>query len=98
MIPRPSLPLMLIKIRTQFGLRRFAEIGIVAYVAVAFASVWISDFRSAVVVQVLSGAAAAPLSTLAFMYMLEPLSPQWKMRLGLPMALAVLMVRTGERR
>ncbi len=91
MIPRASLPLMLIKIRTQFGLRRFAEIGIVAYVAVAFASVWISDFRSAVVVQVLSGAAAAPLSTLAFMYMLEPLSPQWKMRLGLPMAMAVLM-------
>jgi len=91
MIPRASLPLLLIKIRTQFGLRRFAEVGIVAYVAVAFASVWISDFRSAVVVQALSGAAAAPLSTLAFMYMLEPLSQSWKMRLGLPAAMAVMM-------
>src|SRR5690606_36374702 len=78
MIPRAALPVMLIKIRTQFGLRRFAEIGIVIYVAVAFASVWISDFRSAVVVQLLSGAAAASLSTLAFLYMLEPLSQQWK--------------------
>ncbi|MFC3167430.1 MFS transporter [Paracoccus fontiphilus] len=91
MIPRASLPLLLIKIRTQYGLRRFAEVGIIAYVVVAFISVWISDFRSAVVVQALSGAAAAPLSTLAFMYMLEPLSPQWKMRLGLPAAMAVMM-------
>tara|TARA_Y100000815_G_C13347882_1_gene502806 strand:- start:5138 stop:6823 length:1686 start_codon:yes stop_codon:yes gene_type:complete len=91
MIPRASLPLMLIKIRTQFGLRRFAEIGIAIYVLVAFASVWISDLRSAVVVQFLSGAAAAPLSTLAFLYMLEPLGQAWKMRLGLPMALAFLM-------
>lgn len=91
MIPRASLPLLLIKVRTQYGLRRFAEIGIIAYVAVAFASVWINDFRSAVIVQTLSGAAAAPLSTLAFMYMLEPLSPEWKMRLGLPAAMALLM-------
>ncbi|MCZ0960025.1 MFS transporter [Paracoccus benzoatiresistens] len=91
MIPRASLPLLLIKIRTQYGLRRFAEVGIIAYVAVAFASVWISDFRSAVVVQALSGAAAAPLSTLAFMYMLEPLSQEWKMRLGLPAAMTAMM-------
>ncbi|MFT4148836.1 MAG: MFS transporter [Paracoccaceae bacterium] len=92
MIPRAALPMMLIKIRTQYGLRRFAEIGIVAYVLVSFASVWIDDLRSAIVVQVLSGCASAPLSTLAFMYMLEPLPPQWKMRLGLPMAMAVLSV------
>lgn len=90
-IPRAALPLMLIKLRTQFGLRRFAETGIAIYVVVAFASVWISDFRSAVVVQFLSGASAAPLSTLAFLYMLEPLSPAWKMRLGLPLAMATLM-------
>ena len=63
MIPRASLPLLLIKIRTQYGLRRFAEVGIIAYVAVALASVWMQDFRSAVVLQALSGAAAAPLST-----------------------------------
>lgn len=91
MIPRAALPLMLIKIRNQFGLRRFAEIGIVAYVLVAFAAVWIEDFRSAVTVQFLSGVAAAPLSSLAFLYMLEPLAQQWKMRLGLPLAMAVIM-------
>ncbi|MBE9635875.1 MFS transporter [Salipiger mangrovisoli] len=90
MIPRASLTIMLIKLRTQYGLRRFAEIGIVAYVLVALASVWIDDLRSAVVLQFLSGVAAAPLSTLAFLYILEPLAQQWKLRLGLPMALVLL--------
>lgn len=92
MIPRATMPLMLIKIRTQFGLRRFAEIGIVAYLLVSFSAIWISDLRSAVVVQALSGIASAPLSTLAFLYMLEPLGAAWKMRLGLPMALAFISV------
>ncbi|WP_411840480.1 MFS transporter [Paracoccus sp. ME4] len=91
MIPRAALPVMLIKIRTQFGLRRFAEIGIIAYAAVALASIWTVDFRSALILQMLAGMAAAPLSTLAFLYMLEPLSPQAKMVLGLPLALVVLM-------
>ncbi|GGG81915.1 MFS transporter [Salipiger pallidus] len=91
MIPRAALPVMLIKMRTQFGLRRFAEVGIALYVVVTFAAVWMTDFRSALVVQALSGAAAAPLSTLAFLYMLEPLAPQWKMKLGLPLALLLLM-------
>ena len=93
MIPRASMPLLLIKIRTQFGLRRFAEVAILVYLAVSLAALAISDLRSAVAVQFVAGMASAPLSTLAFMYMLEPLPPQWKMRLGLPMVLA--MVATG---
>ena len=92
LIPRSSLPLMLIKIRTQFGLRRFAEVGIVCYVVVAFGSVWIEDMRSAVVMQFLAGVTSAPLSTLAFLYFLEPLPPAWKMRLGLPLALSLMML------
>ncbi|GLK66323.1 MFS transporter [Paracoccus kondratievae] len=93
MIPRASMPLLLIKIRTQFGLRRFAEVAIFIYLAVSLAAFAISDLRSAVLVQFCAGMASAPLSTLAFMYMLEPLPPQWKMRFGLPMVLAV--VATG---
>ena len=42
----------------------------------------------------LSGVAAAPLATLAFLYMLEPLAPQWKLKLGLPMVLALLFSGT----
>ncbi|SIQ76186.1 hypothetical protein SAMN05421641_11393 [Paracoccus thiocyanatus] len=90
MIPRASMPLLLIKIRTQFGLRRFAEVAILVYLAVSLAAFAVSDLRSAVAVQFVAGMASAPLSTLAFMYMLEPLPPQWKMRLGLPMVLAMV--------
>ncbi len=92
MIPRATLPLMLIKVRTQYGLRRFAEVSIIVFAVVAFAALWISDLRSAVVVQFLSGCAAAPLSTLAFLYMLEPLSPPTKMKYGLPAVMAVILI------
>ncbi|MFT4011899.1 MAG: MFS transporter [Paracoccus sp. (in: a-proteobacteria)] len=90
MVPRASLPLLLMKIRAQFGLRRFAEVAIVIYLAVAILSFAILDLRSAILVQFCAGMASAPLSTLAFLYMLEPLPPQWKMRLGLPVVLGMV--------
>ncbi|WP_051201601.1 efflux MFS transporter permease [Paracoccus aminophilus] len=92
LIPRASLPLMLIKIRMQYGLRSFCEIAIAIYLVLAIVSLWITDLRSAVVVQFFNGMASAPLSTLAFLYMIEPLSPQWKMRLGMPLVMALSSV------
>lgn len=88
MAPRASMPLLLIKIRAQYGLRRFAEVAILVYAVVAVLSFAILDLRSALLVQLCSGIASAPLSTLAFLYMLEPLPPAWKMRLGLPLVLS----------
>ena len=90
LIPRASLPLLLIKLRTQYGLRRFAEWGIVAYLIVALGALAISDLRSAFVMQFIAGVVSAPLSTLAFLYMLEPLPQKWKLKLGLPMVLALI--------
>lgn len=92
MAPRAAMPLMLIKIRTQYGLRRFAEIAIALYLLVALAALAISDMRSALVMQFLAGMASAPLSSLAFLYALEPLSPKWKLRLGLPLVMAVIAI------
>lgn len=92
LIPRASMPLLLIKLRTQYGLRRFAEWAIIAYLVVALAGLAITDLRSALVMQFLAGMVSAPLSTLAFLYMLEPLSPPWKMKLGLPMVMATISV------
>ncbi|MFC3061492.1 MFS transporter [Paenirhodobacter populi] len=89
-VPRSCLPILLIKIRTQYGLRRFTEISTIVYVLADFAAVWMDDLRSAILVEFLSGSASASLSTLAFLYMIEPLSQQWRMRLGLPMALCFL--------
>lgn len=63
--------MLLYKMRTQFGLRRFAEIGLAVYVLVAFAHLFSNDLRSAVAVRAVMGFVAAPLSTLAFFYMLE---------------------------
>ncbi|PTW50603.1 hypothetical protein C8N38_104239 [Rhodovulum kholense] len=90
MAPRASLPLMLIKIRAQYGLRRFAEVSIALYAAVALLSLLTVDLRSALVVELLSGISAAPLSTLAILYALEPLPQRLKMRLGLPCALTFM--------
>ncbi|WP_253949033.1 MFS transporter [Mangrovicoccus sp. HB161399] len=92
--PRASLPLMLIKIRFQYGLRRFAEVSIALYVAVALLSLFTADLHSALVVELLSGISAAPLSTLAFMYMLEPLPPAKKLQVGLPLALTFISLGT----
>ena len=92
LIPRATMPLLLIKLRTQYGLRRFAEIAIVIYLAVALMSFSIFDLRSAITGQFFAGMASAPLSTLAFLYMLEPLPPAWKLRLGLPLSLSVIAV------
>ena len=94
MAPRASMPLLLIKIRTQYGLRRFAEVAIVIYLVVALGALAVSDMRSALVLQFLAGMASAPLSTLAFMYMFETLSPKWKMQLALPVVLAVSALGT----
>ncbi|MDS9466912.1 MFS transporter [Paracoccus sp. MBLB3053] len=92
LIPRATMPLLLIKLRAEFGLRRFAEVAIVVYLAVALMSFAIFDLRSAIAAQFFAGMASAPLSTLAFLYILEPLPPAWKLRLGLPLSLAAISV------
>lgn len=75
--------ILMFKVRTQFGLRRFAEFGIAAYVLVVIAHLFAHDLQSAIVVRAIMGIAAAPLSTLGFYYMLEWLPPQKKMSIGI---------------
>jgi MFS family permease len=87
MAPNVSLALLLIKIRTQFGLRRFAEIGILMFIPVAAMHLFINDLQSAVVVRFFSGIAASPLSSLAFLYMLEAFSAPKRLTLGLGLAM-----------
>jgi MFS family permease len=75
--------LFLYKVRTQFGLRRFAEIGLVIYALVTLAHLFTNDLRSAIAVRAVMGIATAPLSTLAFYYMLEWLPPARKLTIGI---------------
>lgn len=90
MAPNVSMALALIKIRTQFGLRRFAETAILVFVAVSTLNLFVGDLHSAIVVRFVSGIAAAPMSTMAFLYMLEPFPPERKLTLALPLALTNL--------
>ncbi|ODT16624.1 MAG: MFS transporter [Kaistia sp. SCN 65-12] len=75
--------LFLYKVRTQFGLRRFAEVGLVIYALVTLAHLFSNDLRSAIAVRAVMGIAAAPLSTLAFYYMLEWLPPARRLTIGI---------------
>lgn len=87
MAPNVSLTLILMKVRTQFGLRRFAEISIVVFVAASFLHLFVYDLWSALPVRFLAGIAASPISTLGFLYMLEAFPPAKKMNWGLSLAL-----------
>src|SRR5690606_41056726 len=59
----------------------------------SIAALWIYDLRSAVVIEFLAGCAAASLSTLAFLYFMEPLTQRLKMSVGLPAALTCFIMR-----
>lgn len=91
MAPRASLPLLLTKLRSQYGLLAFAKTALVLYAVVAIAACFATSFHTALTLQLLAGCVAAPLSTLAFLYMLEPLPQKLKLVFGLPMALAVIL-------
>ncbi|WP_233350892.1 MFS transporter [Hyphomonas sp. ND6WE1B] len=92
MAPNVSLTLVLIKIRNQFGLRKFAEFSIVGFLLAALLNYAAGDLQSAIAVRFMGGAAAAPLTSLAFLYMLEPLPPEKKMNFGLCAALTFIFM------
>lgn len=86
MAPYASLSVALFKIRTQYGLRRFAELGILCFVFAAFANLFVSDLHSALIIRFVNGVAAAPLSTIGILYMLEAFPPEKKLSMGLSLA------------
>ncbi|TPE51739.1 MFS transporter [Amaricoccus solimangrovi] len=87
LIPNVSLSLILYKLRTQYGIRNFCEIAIIPYVLVSLAHLWVTDFRVAIALRFFAGAAAAPIASVAFLYMLEIFPPRMKLNIGLCLAL-----------
>lgn len=87
MAPNVSLAIALVKIRMQYGVRNFAEVSIIGFVVASLLNLFVSDLQSAIVVRFLSGIAAAPLSTLGFLYMLEAFEPARKMTVGVSLAM-----------
>lgn len=66
-----SSTLLLVKVRLHFGLRAFATVGLGAFVLVAALHLATDSLASAVCARAALGLAAAPVSTLAVLYMLE---------------------------
>jgi MFS family permease len=87
MAPYATLSIALFKVRTQYGLRPFAEWSILLFVSASALNLFVNDLHSALVVRFISGCAAAPISTLGFMYVLEAFPLQRKLTQGLNIAL-----------
>ncbi|POO53186.1 MFS transporter [Agrobacterium rosae] len=87
MAPYATFSIALFKVRQQYGLRPFAEISIICFVLASCLNLFVTDLHSAIVVRFVSGMAAAPLSSLGFLYILEAFPVQRKLTLGLSIAL-----------
>ena len=94
MAPNVSLTLLLLKLRSQFGLRRFAEIAIIVFVITSLVQLWATDFQTALVVRFFSGIAASPMSSLAILYILDGLPREKKLTVGMPVAMTVIVMGT----
>ncbi|EJF91796.1 MFS transporter [Bartonella tamiae] len=87
MAPNVSMAIILIKIRNQYGLRAFAELSILCFVLVCSLHLFVTDLGSAIIVRFFAGMAAAPMSSLAFFYMMEAFAPAKKRTVGLSLNL-----------
>ena len=94
LFPNVSLGIFLFKVRAQYGLRNFCEIAIIPYVLISLAHLWVTDFSVGLALRFFAGAAAAPVSSVAFLYMLEIFPPEKKLNIGLCMALIGLALST----
>ena len=72
--------LILIKFRMQYGLRLFTEIFLGALVVVSFAHLFINDFGSAIATRAVSGMAAAGLSSLGILYLIQAFPVQHRLK------------------
>lgn len=88
-----SSNLILFKCRQQFGIRRFAEAGLVAYLLVTALYLLVQSYEAAVAVRAIAGFAAAPMSALAIFYILQ-VFPKAKLGPGLCVALGLSQIWT----
>lgn len=84
-----SAIVLLTKMRLQFGLRRFAEWSIAAFLLVSLAHLVVPGLAGALAARAALGVAAAPLGTLTVLYMIEAL-PKPLAPLGLVLGYACL--------
>ncbi|TWF58279.1 hypothetical protein FHW37_10183 [Neorhizobium alkalisoli] len=94
LFPNASLALILFKVRMQYGIRNFCEIAIIPYVLISLAHLWVNDLTLSIALRFFAGAAAAPISSMALLYMIEIFPPEKKLNVGLSLALIGLFLST----
>lgn len=88
-----SANLILFKARQQYGVRRFAEIAIIANLAMISLYLVADSYEMALLTRIISGFASAPMSSLGIMYLLQAF-PKSQMGKGLCIALGILQLAT----
>ena len=86
-----SASVLLTKVRYQYGLRWFADIVIGVYLLLAVAHLFTQHLGSAVMVRAALGLAAAPISSLTVLYMMQAFPPA-KIFTGVVLGFAALQI------
>ena len=91
--------LLLVKFRMQYGLRLFTEIILMIFLATATAHLFLEDYGSTLVVRGIAGIAAAGMSTLGILYIIQAFPAQHRLKgiiIGVGMSsLAIPLARLG---
>lgn len=91
--------LLLVKFRMQYGLRLFTEIILVVFLATAAAHLFLEDYGSTLVVRGVAGMAAAGMSTLGILYIIQAFPAQHRLKgiiIGVGLSsLAIPLARLG---
>ncbi|MCD0280922.1 MFS transporter [Xanthomonas melonis] len=75
-----SANLLLVKFRQQFGLRRFTEIFLALYAAIAFAHLFVHSLGSAITVRAAHGLVGAALSSLGLYYVIQAFPNAYRLK------------------
>ncbi|MFZ6647411.1 MFS transporter [Undibacterium sp. TJN25] len=86
-----SSSLLMTKVRMQYGLRLFTNIAISCFLAGTIVLLFANDIRSAIFVRAIQGFAAACLSTLALLYMVESVPKKFAL-VGLVLGIGTLQL------
>jgi MFS family permease len=88
-----SSNLILFKCRQQFGIRRFAELGLMAYVLATVLQLAAHSYPMTIFARAVTGFASAPISALANFYIMQAF-PKAKLGAGMCIALGVSQLAT----
>ncbi|NKF22377.1 MFS transporter [Solimonas marina] len=91
MMTNVAMAPLLIKFRNQYGLRLFADLALSLFIVVTAAHLLTNDLRTALAMRAALGIAAAPLTSLALLYMIEAFPPS-RLTMALPLGLTATQI------